>query len=277
MPRYPSNSKAPKSLVSGVGKTIMKSYKIHIPKYDLPLRLRPWFLAFTCIIMVMLALLGFTNFSRSLPLNDKLLHFVCFTLATGVFYFIVDVDESARRVWFWRYFGLLFTFFTCFFCGGILSEFVQAMFPYKEFQMGDVVANLLGSGVGLVVSYHLEKYYRYRREISRLYQPLDSDSLSDFEDDLETLGTQLLPTHHTNRGPVGINGVAVNGKGKEKKKKKGNVRFADVSDEREVLFGIGEVSEEEDEESLMEALSRPPNGANRHSQKQPMRAVLSDP
>jgi hypothetical protein len=43
--------------------------------------------------MVMLAFLGFTNFSHALPLNDKLLHFICFALATGVFYFIVDVEE----------------------------------------------------------------------------------------------------------------------------------------------------------------------------------------
>ena len=43
--------------------------------------------------MVLLAFLGFTNFSRSLPLNDKLLHFLCFCVATGVFYFIFDVEE----------------------------------------------------------------------------------------------------------------------------------------------------------------------------------------
>jgi hypothetical protein len=43
--------------------------------------------------MLALAFLGFTNFSHSLPLNDKLLHFICFGLATGVFYFIIDVDE----------------------------------------------------------------------------------------------------------------------------------------------------------------------------------------
>jgi len=35
----------------------------------------------------------------------------------------------------------------------------------KEFQIGDVVANLLGSSVGLYISYHLEKYYRHRREV----------------------------------------------------------------------------------------------------------------
>ena len=54
-----------------------------------------WFMAFTCIIMVLLAFLGFTNFSRALPLNDKLLHFFCFGIATAVFYFIVDVEEYA--------------------------------------------------------------------------------------------------------------------------------------------------------------------------------------
>ena len=41
--------------------------------------------------MVILALLGFRE--RALPLNDKLLHFFCFMIATGVFYFIIDIEE----------------------------------------------------------------------------------------------------------------------------------------------------------------------------------------
>jgi hypothetical protein len=48
--------------------------------------------------MVALAFLGFTNFSRSLPLNDKLLHFLCFCIATVVFYFIIDVEECVVNV-----------------------------------------------------------------------------------------------------------------------------------------------------------------------------------
>jgi len=97
-------------LTSKVGKSIMKSHHLRIPKYEMPLRFRPvitrilphisvcsswlqWFLIFTSFIMVVLAFLGFTNFSRSLPLNDKLLHFLCFCIATGVFYFIIDVEE----------------------------------------------------------------------------------------------------------------------------------------------------------------------------------------
>ena len=52
-----------------------------------------WFLVFTCIIVILLAFFGFTNFREALPVNDKILHFLCFGFATFVFYFIVDVDE----------------------------------------------------------------------------------------------------------------------------------------------------------------------------------------
>jgi VanZ family protein len=212
-------------------KTIMKSHRVRIPKYEhLPIRLRPWFLLFTTLVMFVLAFLGFTNFSRSLPLNDKALHFLCFGLATAVFYFIFDVEEDQRRVWFWRNSALIITGFVCFFCGGILSEFVQSMLPYKEFQFGDVVANLLGSSVGLLASYHMERYYRKRREIARLYQPLDSGSMSDLED--EDDGMPLLPTHSGAAAPKGG--------------QKGVTRLTDVWDEREELFGIGGDSDDED-------------------------------
>jgi len=211
-------------------KTIMKSHRVRIPRYDLPIRLRPWFLLFTILIMFVLAFLGFTNFSRSLPLNDKALHFLCFSIATGVFYFIFDVEEEARRIWFWRHSALIFTGFVCFFCGGILSEIVQSWLPFKEFQLGDIVANLLGSSIGLFTSYHLERYYRKRREIARLYQPLDSGSLSDLEDD--DTAVQLLPTHYS--------APTVPKSGHK------STRLGNVWDAREELFGIGADSDDED-------------------------------
>ena len=62
----------------------------HYPTSEHPLQ---WFLVLTCLVMFVLAFLGFTNFSHALPLNDKLLHFLCFMVATGVFYFIFDVEE----------------------------------------------------------------------------------------------------------------------------------------------------------------------------------------
>ncbi|KAG5647032.1 hypothetical protein DXG03_001402 [Asterophora parasitica] len=204
----------------------------------MPIRLRPWFIVFTCIVMVILAFLGFTNFSRALPLNDKLLHFLCFCLATAVFYFIFDVEEDVRRIWFWRHSGLIFTTFVCFFCGGILSEFVQALLPYKEFQAGDVVANLLGSAVGLFLAYHLERHYRHRREIARLYQPIDT-SLSDDDYNEDEAGTQLLPTHTDPTTPAP--------KGSYNHHKSQPERLADVWDEREDVFDIGALSDDDDD------------------------------
>jgi len=186
--------------------------------------------------MLMLGMLGFTNFSRSLPFNDKLLHFMCFCLATAVFYFIFDVEEDARRVWFWRHSGLIFTAIVCFFFGGIVSEIVQSMLPYKTFDFGDVTANLLGSGIGLYVAYYIERYYRHRREISRLYRPLNIGYISDSD---EEDSTQLLPSHYipTNSNP---------GRSKRNGTKLNHNNLSDVWDEREEPFGIGGDSDDEE-------------------------------
>jgi len=43
--------------------------------------------------MLTLALLGFSNLTHALPINDKLTHFFCLGIAIIVFYFIFDVDE----------------------------------------------------------------------------------------------------------------------------------------------------------------------------------------
>jgi len=215
----------------------MRSHHFRIPIYDMPIRLRPWFIIFTFIVMLVLAFLGFTNVSNSLPLNDKLLHFMCLGIATGIFYFIFDVEDDARRIWFWRHSPLIFTGTVCFFAGGIISEFVQSTLPYKEFQIGDVVANLLGSSVGLYISYHLEKYYRHRREISQLYRPLDTDYLSDGEDDgdLEAGGVQLQTASQHQPKSSSANKIP----------ETGAIRLGDVWDEREELFGVGGDSDED--------------------------------
>lgn len=59
---------------------------------------------------------------------------------------------------------------------------------YKEFQIGDVVANLLGSSVGLYISYHLEKYYRHRREVLDI--SLDLERVAD----RSALDLSVVPT-----------------------------------------------------------------------------------
>ncbi|KAL4073909.1 hypothetical protein V8B97DRAFT_1256857 [Scleroderma yunnanense] len=252
---------------SKASKAIMKSHRVQLPRYNLPIRLRPWFIVFTSIIMISLALLGLTNFSHSLPLNDKLLHFMCLCLATGVFYFIFDVEEDARRIWFWRHSGLIFTAITCFLFGGIVSEIVQSLLPYKEFDFGDVVANMLGSSIGLYTSYHLEKHYRTRREISRLYRPLDTEDLyeEDSEDDVP-IGTQLLPLFRSQPAPNST-------KASSPKSKMYQVnRLGDVWDEREELFGIGgEDSSSEDGRDT----PRPSPLPHQHSRPPPPAIVIT--
>jgi hypothetical protein len=44
---------------------------------------------------------------------------------------VVMTNRDARRIWFWRHSGLIFTVFICFLCGGIVSEFVQSMLPVR--------------------------------------------------------------------------------------------------------------------------------------------------
>ncbi len=40
--------------------------------------------------------------------------------------------RDARRIWFWRYSGLFLTIFFCMFCGGILTEIIQAALPVSS-------------------------------------------------------------------------------------------------------------------------------------------------
>ncbi|SJX62926.1 uncharacterized protein SRS1_13752 [Sporisorium reilianum f. sp. reilianum] len=154
----------------------------------LPLRIRPAFVLLNILDLILLGILGFHPRGQTwIRINDKILHFVCFFLATAMFYMIWDVDEPARASYVWRNASLILTALTCFVVGGIGSEIVQSLLPYKVFQWGDIVANLLGSSLGLFFSYHLEKRYRARRELERLYAPLDIEDYGDLdaEDDEE--------------------------------------------------------------------------------------------
>ncbi|KAI0030804.1 hypothetical protein K488DRAFT_53419 [Vararia minispora EC-137] len=224
------NKKSLQKLGRKAFKGLMRSQRMQLTaKYDFPLRIRWWFVLITGLVMVTLAFLGLTNWAHALPVNDKLLHFVCLGLATFLFYFITDVEEDARRIWFWHRAPLILTSFVCLFLGGIASEFVQSLLPYKNFQFGDIVANLLGSSIGLLSAYHAERYHRHRREISRLYRPI-STSASSLHLPSDSEDGELLPIHNTP-------GVL------PKHKTRGradSLALADVWGEREEVFDVGE-------------------------------------
>jgi len=237
-------------------KAILKSHRLHVLRgRDLPIRIRPWFLVLTCLTIILLGLLGFTNIARSLPLNDKILHFICLGIATGLFYWCFEPEEEARRVWFWRHAGLICTFILCFFFGAIMSEYVQSLLPYKTFEGGDILANLLGCSFGLAISWHLERYYRKRREIARLYTPLNDSPDDSFDED----ELSELPTYRQSTGssfgrlpfaPATPSNNPINGK-RAPPKSSSLRRLGDVWDSGEELFAVGEEDEsgEEDAES----------------------------
>lgn len=52
--------------------------------------------------------------------------------------------------------------------------------------MGDILANLAGSSIGLYSAYYFERQYRARREIESLYAPLDVEAQG--EDDVYDIG-----------------------------------------------------------------------------------------
>jgi len=91
----------------------------------------------------------------------------------ALFLWIWDIDESARRIWGWRHASAILTGIVCFGFGAIGSEFIQSLLPYKTFQIGDVIANILGASLGLYLSHALERRHRRRRELARLYTPLN--------------------------------------------------------------------------------------------------------
>lgn len=159
---------------------------------QLPLRIRPALVLGTFLALLLLSLLGFHPTLAShltpaaVPASDKLLHFVCFGIATALFYSCWVVEEPARRVTFWRYWNELVSLVSCTLVGGIGSEFVQALLPYKEFQIGDVVANVLGSGLAIVVMHHYSRQARRAAELRRLYVHLDQIDPEDDDEDEES-------------------------------------------------------------------------------------------
>lgn len=58
---------------------------------------------------------------------------------------------------------------------------MQAALPYKRFEVGDVIANLLGAGVALYAAERLERRRIERAELSRLYLPADEEALLEEE------------------------------------------------------------------------------------------------
>lgn len=114
---------------------------------------------------------------------------------------------------------------------GETLSYVRSLSPYIS-RLIYFQANLLGASLGLLIAYRLEKYYRFRREVARLYQPLGE---SEAEEESEE---ELLPTHNASKtaklAPISS-------------QSRKDPRLGNVWDSRED-FDIGDASDEEETE-----------------------------
>lgn len=120
---------------------------------------------------------GLSSLQPSLLVNDKLLHFLTFFLLTVVFYWIIDTNR--RRT-------LNLTLVVCTLGLGVGSEFLQALLPNgREFDLYDLVANVVGSLVGLGLCSWYHKRMMERKRSRKNYAAVPGEDGDDIEEDLE--------------------------------------------------------------------------------------------
>ena len=109
----------------------------------------------------------------------------------------------------------------------MLSEVIQSLLPHKTFQYGDVLANLAGSTVGLLIARQAARSVRHKRELAKLYQPL------------EEMDEPLLDEEEAVENPEMQEQQAREGQ-KKHGRKISNVWDDDASGSEGELFSIGE-------------------------------------
>ncbi|KAA8893958.1 hypothetical protein FN846DRAFT_459709 [Sphaerosporella brunnea] len=135
----------------------------------------PFAIAFLALCLLA-AYLGFSNFHP--PVNDKFLHFITFLILTVCFYWVVDT--SRRRV-------VNFTLGVCTLTGGVGSEFVQSVVSSREFDPLDIVSNLIGSALGLLLCAWYHRRMLERRRLAKSYQSISTAEDVEFDQEAEEL------------------------------------------------------------------------------------------
>ncbi|KAM7204595.1 VanZ like family protein [Rhypophila sp. PSN 637] len=144
------------------------------------MRIRLPFAGLFFLLLFIAGYAGLTSFQVNALVNDKVLHLVTFFLLTLVFYWIIDTNR--RRT-------LNLTLVVCTLGLGAGSEVLQALLPNgREFDLFDVVANVVGSlaGLGLCSWYH--KRMLERKRVRKHYNAVPGEDGEDVgldEEDLE--------------------------------------------------------------------------------------------
>lgn len=108
---------------------------------------------------------------------DKFVHYSVFYLMTLIFYHCFDTKNVSQLK--------LLTFTICTLCGGIGSEFVQSILPYRTFDYKDILMNVLGSLSALATSEVYARYMVRRRRLKRL------EIIKSIGDEAETLAETI--------------------------------------------------------------------------------------
>ncbi|KAK0384396.1 hypothetical protein NLU13_7941 [Sarocladium strictum] len=137
------------------------------------MRIRLPFAGAFLLLLLIAGYAGLTPLQLGDYVNDKVLHFVTFFVLTVVFYWVVDTNR--RRT-------LNMTFLLCTAVLGIGSEFVQSFLPNdRDFDLYDIVANVVGSlcGLGLCTWYHKRMLERKRQR--KTYNAVPGEDEADVE------------------------------------------------------------------------------------------------
>lgn len=125
------------------------------------------------LLLIIAGYAGLTKLQLGQYVNDKVLHAGTFFVLTVVFYWIVDTNR--RRT-------VNMTLVVCTLCLGVGSEFLQSVLPNdRDFDLYDIVANVVGSlaGLGLCSWYHKRMLERRRQQ--KTYNAVPGDDTEDVE------------------------------------------------------------------------------------------------
>ncbi|KAI1413344.1 hypothetical protein F5Y13DRAFT_161122 [Hypoxylon sp. FL1857] len=137
------------------------------------MRIRLPFAGIFFLLCLLAGYAGLSSLQLDTVVNDKVLHFLTFFLLTVAFYWIIDTNR--RRT-------VNLTLIVCTLCLGIGSEFLQGFLPNgRDFDLFDIVANLVGSlaGLGLCSWYHSRMLERKRQR--RQYNAVPGEDADDLE------------------------------------------------------------------------------------------------
>ncbi|MDY0133258.1 MAG: VanZ family protein [Desulforegulaceae bacterium] len=103
---------------------------------------------YICVITFLSIIPGGKSSEIAIPGMDKLVHFV-FYLVLAVLFFYSEIFKKFRAEF------LIILFCSSFF--GVFIECIQAIIPWRSFELKDMIANFLGALSGLTGIFYLKK------------------------------------------------------------------------------------------------------------------------